>query len=258
MFFRCLSALLLSSFAFAGPAVLRVCADPNNLPFSNQQQQGFENKLADLVGNKMDARVEYTWWPERKSLVKQTLDAGRCDVLLGVPAALDSVSTTIPYYRSTYVFVTRRDREIHIGSLADPKLAGLRIGIQIVGDDYAPPAFALARRGITDNIVGYPLFGPKGEADPQAKIIIAVERDDVDIAIVWGPLAGYFAKNADVALDIVPVTPAMYFGIPFAYDISMAVRKGDDSLRTALDRVLTSEAVNIQKILTAYGIPEVR
>lgn len=241
----------------ADPAVLRVCADPNNLPFSNQQQQGFENKLAELAAQSMGAKVEYTWWSERKSYVKNTLDADRCDVVTGIPTLVDSVDATKPYYRSTYVFVSRHDRNLKVASLNDPRWPQWKIGIHVVGDDYAPPAAALARRGITTNIVGYSLFGGYGELNPPRKLIDAVAAGDVDVAIVWGPFAGYFAKEERTALDITPVSPEMFLAIPFAYDMSMGVRKGNGELKAELDQVLDNNAAAIQRILDDYGIPQV-
>src|SRR5215208_1499473 len=135
----------------AGPEsrrVLRVCADPNNLPFSNARQEGFENKIAALVARDLRADLRYTWAAQRRGFVRSTLGAGECDVVMGVPAGLDRVSTTSPYYRSTYVFVSRRDGAADIRSLDDPRLRRVRVGVQMIGDDYAnsPPAHALARR----------------------------------------------------------------------------------------------------------------
>lgn len=259
MYLRFLSLLIATAVPTlaAGLPVLRVCADPNNLPFSNQRGEGFENKLAELVAGQLGARLEYTWWPERKSFVEKSLGLGKCDVLMGVPAAMPSVSTTRPYYESTYVFISRRDRKLHISSLADPRLGNLRIGIQIVGDDYAPPAYALAHRGITRNVVGYSLFAGSGEPAAQARIVDAVAKGEVDVAIVWGPSAGYFARSETVPLDIAPITPAAAFGISFRYQIALAVRKEEYPLRADLDRVLEKNTGAIQRILTEYGVPQV-
>jgi quinoprotein dehydrogenase-associated probable ABC transporter substrate-binding protein len=239
----------------AGQPTLHVCADPNNLPMSNRQGEGFENKIAEILAADMNAKLEYTWWSQHRSFASHSLDAGACDVVMGVPASLPGVLPTRPYYRSTYVFVSRRDRNLQITSLADPRLAQLRIGIHVVGDDYAPPASALAHRGITQNVVGFSLFGEYGEANPPRKLIDAVETGNVDLAIVWGPFGGYFSQNAKEPLDITPVKPAAFFGIPFTYDISMAVRTGNDSLRAALDHILESEPAAIQRILTQYDVP---
>ncbi len=258
MYFRFLSVLAVLALPVIAAArdSLRVCADPNNMPFSNQRGEGFENKLADLIAAKMGAKVEYTWWSERKSYVRNTLDQGRCDLLLGVPSSLDSVTASRPYYRSTYVFVSRRAADLHIASLADPRLGNWRIGIQVVGDDYAPPAYALAHRGITKNVTGFNLFGEYGEQNPSSKIIDAVEDGSIDVAIVWGPSAGYFAKIANVPLDIAPVSPPMFFAVPFTYDISLGVRKGDEAFKQRLDGILESEAGAIHRLLSDYGVPQ--
>jgi mxaJ protein len=261
----CSRFLSLSSFLFLavlpcvaeGARTFRVCADPNNMPFSNEAGQGFENKLAELIAAKLGAKLEYAWWSQRKSFIKNSLDEGRCDALMGVPSALDSVSVTRPYYRSTYVFVSRRDRNLHITSLTDERLSQLRIGIHIVGDDYAPPAFALSRRGITQNVVGFSLFGEYGEANPSRKVIDAVDRGEVDVAIVWGPIAGYFSKTAKSQLDIEPVSPPTFLGVPFTYDMSIGVRKGNEALKKILDDALQSESAALQEILLQYGVPQV-
>ena len=226
--------------------VLRVCSDPDNLPFSSDSKKGFENRVAELLARELGATLEYIWWPQRKFFIEKSLNQGNCDVLLGVPTALDSVAATAPYYRSTYVFVYRKDRKISVSSLFDAALEKYRIGVQIVGDDYAPPAIVLARRGLAPNVAG-----------PPARIINGVVRGDIDVAIVWGPFAGYLAKREQVPLEVTPVTPAMVAGMPFTYDISAAVRKQDTRLKAEIDRALTRECETIQSILTTYGIPQV-
>ena len=259
MCFRCLKILAFIALPCiaADQTTLRVCADPNNLPFSNQQGQGFENRLAELVAAKLGTKLEYTWWSQRKSFIKNTLDAGRCDAVMGIPSALDAVTATKPYYRSTYVFVSQHDRKLQVASLEDPRFTEWRVGVHLVGDDYAPPAAALARRGITSNVVGFSLFGEYGEENPPRKIVDAVARGNIDVAIVWGPFAGYFAKQEPVALDIVPVSPAMFLALPFTYDIAMGVRKGNDALKAQLDEVIESESAAIQQILMQYGVPQI-
>lgn len=236
----------------AAPRTLRVCADPNNMPFSNEKQEGFENRLAELVARDLNASVAYTWWAERRSFLKNSLNAGLCDVVMGVPATLDSVAVTRPYYRSTYVFVSRPPA---IASLADPRLEKMRIGVHTVGDDYAPPANALARRGLVGNLVPFSLYGAYGEPDPPARLIAAVARGDVDVAIVWGPLAGYFVKQQRLPLEIRPVSPPMYLALPFTFEIAMAVRRDNGALRDELDRVLARECRAIESLLDRYGVP---
>jgi quinoprotein dehydrogenase-associated probable ABC transporter substrate-binding protein len=243
----------------ADGAVLRVCADPNNLPFTNERKQGFENRLAELVADEMGATLAYTWWPQRRGFVRETLNAGKCDVIMGVPARYDLVATTRPYYRSTYVFLSRRDRDLHLQSLDDPRLRQLRIGVHLIGDDGAntPPAHALSRRGIVGNLAGFSIYGDYAQPNPPARIVDAVADESIDVAIAWGPLAGYFAKQSRVALDVVPVQPHNDPALPFEYDIAMGVRRGDDELRARLDGILERRAEAIAGVLDDFGIPRV-
>jgi quinoprotein dehydrogenase-associated probable ABC transporter substrate-binding protein len=243
-----------------GPAVLRVCADPNNLPFSNEKEQGFENRIARLVARDLHARLEYTWWAQRRGYVRNTLNEGLCDVLLGVPAGFERAATTEPYYRSTYVFVWPKAKHYDIHSFDDPRLKRLRVGVQLIGDDYAntPPAHALARRGIVQNVKGYRVQGDYGQPNPPARIVDAVAKGDVDVAVVWGPLAGYFAARQPVPLDLAPVSPAVDPpGLPLTFAIAMGVRRGDTALRDSLQRVIDRRRPEIRRILDAYGVPQV-
>lgn len=257
-------ALLLVAAALAScspePKVLRVCADPNNLPFSNARGEGFENRLAELVAKDLGMRVEYTWWAQRRGYVRNTLKERQCDVWPGVATQVEMLATTQPYYRSTYVFVTRADRDLTIGSLDDPQLRTLRIGVQMIGDDSSntPPTHALARRGITDNVRGYMLYGDYAKPNPPAEIVDAVGRGDVDVAVVWGPLAGYFARRAEHPLSITPVRPWLDGPQwPMVFDISMGVRKDDLELRDRLDEVLVRRRGDVQALLAEYGVPTV-
>lgn len=242
---------------------LRVCADPNNLPYSNRRQEGFENRLAEMVARDLHARVSYTWWPQHRGFIRNTLKAGKCDVLLGLPSSVELALTTRPYYRSTYVFVYRRDRKdrgIAVRSLDDPLLRKLRIGVQMIGDDgtNSPPAHALANRGIVDNIKGYSVYGDYSQPNPPARIVEAVAKGDVDMAVVWGPLAGYFAPRQTVPLELVPVSPQIDRPfLPFVFDVSMAVRRGDDKLRAELDSFIERRQGEIDALLDRYGVPRV-
>lgn len=237
---------------------LRVCADPNNLPFSNQQQQGFENRIAELVARDLNAKLSYVWYAQRRGFARNTINAGNCDVVMGVPSSFERVSTTIPYYRSSYVFATRRDRNIKLASFDDPALRRLRIGVQMVGDDFmnTPPAHALSNRHIIRNVKGYSVYGDYSLPNPPARVIDAVANGDVDVAIAWGPLAGYFARREPVAIDIVPVSPQIDLPfLPFVFDISMGVRRGKDSLRDQLNAIITRRKPEIDRILEDYGVP---
>jgi mxaJ protein len=249
--------ILLAALGCSSTQELRVCADPNNLPFSNAKGEGFENRLAELVAHDLHAKVRYTWWPQRRGFIRNTLSKGDCDVVMGVPAHYGPVGSTIPYYRSTYVFLSRHESGLDITSLDDPRLRSLTIGVQLVGDDYTntPPAHALSRRGLIGNLRGYSLYANYGEPNPPARIVDAVVRKEVDVAMVWGPLAGYFAKNARVPLDVQPTAEQQDGNLPFAFDIAMGVRKDDDSLRFRLNEIITRRRSTIDSLLTAYGVP---
>jgi quinoprotein dehydrogenase-associated probable ABC transporter substrate-binding protein len=237
---------------------LRVCADPNNLPFSNQRQEGFENRLAELIAKEQGAAVRYTWWPQRRGFIRNTLAAGKCDLVMGMPHGAERVLTTRPYYRSSYVFVFRKDRRLSVKSLDDPILRTLKIGVQLVGDDYAntPPVHALSRRGIVGNLVGYSVFGDYSQENPPARIIDGVVAGDVDLALAWGPLAGYFAKRSRVPLEVIPVSPAIDPpDLRFTFDISLAVRPGDVERKRELEGVLDKRKSEIDHILAEYGVP---
>jgi mxaJ protein len=244
----------------ASTTALRVCADPNNLPFSNKKLEGFENKIAELIAEDMNVPVEYTWWAQRRGFFRSTLRAGLCDVVIGVPSSFELAATTRPYYRSTYVFVSRSDRQIDIASFDDPKLKELKIGVQMVGDDGAntPPVHALNARGIINNLKGYTLYGNYLEPDPPARIVSAVIKNDVDMAVVWGPLAGYFGKKQRVPLTIKPVSPQVDLPyLPFVYDISMGVRRGENELLSRIDEIIERRRSEIEVILDRYGVPNV-
>jgi mxaJ protein len=244
---------------FERPAgVLRVCADPNNLPFSNERGEGFENKLAELLAADLHERLEYTWWAQRRGFFRNTLKAGVCDVVLGVPSSFELAATTAPYYRSTYVFVYRKGKGLSVASFDDPVLREVKVGVQLVGDDGAdtPPVHALTARGIVQNMRGYTLYGDYKEPNPPARVVEAVAKGDVDVAVVWGPLAGYFARRQRVPLTVVPVSPQFDLPfLPFVYDISMGVRRGDEDLRQQLDSFLERRRPDIERILDEYGVP---
>jgi mxaJ protein len=260
---RFLSATLIVAslplvFVAGAERVLRVCADPNNLPFSNAREQGFENRIARLVAGAMGARLDYTWHAQRRGFIRNTLGAGTCDAIIGIPHNLEAVDTTRPYYRSTHVFVTRAGDGLTVRSMDDPRLARLRIGVHVVGDDYAslPPLQALGRRGLVHNVSGYSLYGNYADPDPPARVIEAVAKGDVDVAIVWGPLGGYFAARQNVRLQVSQVTSETDGpGLPFSYDISIGVRKGDRRLRQELQDVLDRRRSAIEAILRAYHVP---
>ena len=253
-------AALLGSCSGPDPRVLRVCADPNNPPFSNRSGQGFENRVAELVAAELGARIDYTWWAQRRGNVRETLNAGLCDLIPGVAAGLEMLATTRPYYHSTYVAVSRADRGLAIASFDDPRLRDLRIGVQMVGDDFSntPPAHALARRGVVANVRGYMVYGDYGRPAPQSEIVSAVARGEIDVAFVWGPVAGYFASRQPVRLELVPVPPEdRMTELPMAFGVAMGLRRGDAELKEDVERALDRRGGDVQRILAGYGIPTV-
>lgn len=254
-----LSVLAVALAAAESRRVLRVSADPNNLPFSNARGEGFENKLAALVARELHAKLEYVWWPQRRGFVRETLDSGRADLVIGVPAGFDRLLTTRPYYSSTYVFVYRRDA-FPVHSFDDPALRIMRIGVQMIGDDFSntPPAHALAMRGHIENIRGYTVYGDYAEESPASEIVRAVARNEIDVAVAWGPLAGYFASRQKVPLEVTPVSPPSDGPqLPFTFAIAMGVRRGDRELRRELDAVLVRCRAEIDSILAGYAVPRV-
>jgi len=261
---RWLPISLAVSIAVAGIAAaqtrapLRVCADPQNMPFSNDKLEGLENRIADLIAKDFGTTVSYTWWGQRRGFIRNTmsatLESGRCDVVIGVPVQYDLVQTTRPYYRSTYVFVYPKSRKLGIKTLDDPQLKKLKIGVHLLGDDYTnpPPVHELSKRGVIDNVMGFSTF--YSEANKPSTLIDAVAQGKVDLAIVWGPLGGYFARRSAVPMDVVPI-PSGKGDLPFAFDISMGVKKGNEALRTRLQGVIDRRQAELTQILRDYGVP---
>jgi mxaJ protein len=222
---------------------LRVCADPNNLPFSNARGEGFENRIVEEIATELKRPVVYTWWPQRRGFLRNTLKEGLCDFVPGVPSSLEMLATTRPYYRSGCVFVTRADRNLDLRSLDDPRLREFRIGVQMIGDDgaNAPPAHALSRRGIIENVIGFMIYGDYAEPNPAARIIQAVVRGKIDAALVWGPIAGYFAHLQQTPLAIAFVEPHIDGPtLPMMFDISMGLRREDVNLKREIEAALVS------------------
>ncbi len=249
---------VLAARALQPQRVLRVCADPNNLPFSNRAGEGLENRLAELLADELGARVEYTWWAQRRGFVRNTLRAERCDVIPGVPSSFELALTTDPYYRSTYVFVYRADAPFEVRSFDDSILRTVRIGVPVIGDDgyNPPPAHALGARGIIENVRGYTVYGDYRQPNPPARLIEAVARGEIDVAIAWGPLAGWAAQQQDVPLRVVPVSPQVDLPfLPFVFDIALGVRREDVALRDELNAALHARRAEIDALLAEYGVP---
>lgn len=257
-----LAAVLLScATAVTAKNELRVCADPDNLPFSNQKQEGFENKIAKLLAADMHAKLSFYWQKQRQGYIRETLGAKYCDVVMGVPYGYERVLSTRPYYRSGYAFVTAKKRNLAFKSFDDPRLRDLKIGLHAIGNDgsNSPPANALARRGIVENIVGYSMWGEESITNPQAQIVDAVAKGDIDVAVVWGPIGGFFAKPYGKTLVVTPVPADEQMpSVPFAFDISLGVRKDDQAFAAKLEKSLARKQRQIQSILTAYKVPLIK
>jgi mxaJ protein len=256
-----LAALLATAPAAAaaqsGPShELVVCADPDAMPYSRADGAGFENRIARLVADDLGLALRYAWQPLRRGLVRRTLDAGRCQLLIGVPLGMPALLTTRSYYRSAYVFVERQGPDAPLRSFDDPRLRRARIGVQLVGDDLAatPPGHALARRGLTGQVRGYPLEGPRPSAQ---RMLEDLAHGRLDAALLWGPQAGHPARLGPVPLRVETAIAPPDLKAPFAYDIAMGVRRGDHDLRRRLDAVLERRRAEIDAILAEHAVPRV-
>lgn len=246
----------------AGPAVaspaaapaLRVCADPDSLPYSHRDGSGYENRLAVWLARELHRPLQVAWLPLQRGFIRKTLGEGRCDVLLGVPVGLERVATTRPYYRSGYVFVSRPLGGQPLRGFDDARLQDLRIGVQLPGDGAAtPPGQVLAQRGAIANVRG---FEPLGALPSAQRAVRALAEGDIDAAVLWGPPAGFFAQRAGVPLVVTPVRGEVAGAVSaFAFDMALAVRPGDTALRAALDAALGRLQPRIDALLAGYGVP---
>lgn len=232
---------------------LRVCAHPDNLPFSAQDETGFDNRIAQLLAAELGAKLEYTWLQPQHGLVRKTLKAGLCDALFGLPEHYEGSISTVPYYRSRYVFMYRHDGH-RFASFDDPALRSARVGLQIVGDDMAttPPGHALVARGVT-HVVGFPVYG---DTPAVARMAAAVAGGELDAGLAWGPAAGYFASRQPAPLDIAPASaPRELAFLPFEFSMTIALRREDRPLKQALDDAIAHRRAEIERILADYGVP---
>jgi quinoprotein dehydrogenase-associated probable ABC transporter substrate-binding protein len=232
---------------------LRVCADPDSMPYSRQDESGFENRLAALAAGALGATLVYTWYPQHRGFVRATVEADRCDVWMGVPTGFERMLTTKPYYRSTYVFVFS-DRKPLV-SFDQPNLKELRIGLQIPGDDLVatPPGYALASRGAVDNVSAFTVLGKGTSAE---RIIDAIAEGRLDAGVVWGPQGAFFARQR--RLEVAPASAPAGVPLPFAYSISIGVKVGETALRDELDAFIVSRRTEINRILADYAVPLLR
>lgn len=258
---RCILGVLMgagiySSYAAAQPAelidssVLRVCADPSALPFSAQDQNGFENQIAELFAQDLGVSVRYTWFPSTMGFYRRTLNARRCDIVMGAPSVMEMAQATQPYYRSSFALVTRTSDHLEVHGLDDPALRGKRIGARAK----TPPGNLLVRYGLADNLHAYGLMvdsrvGPVGQ-----KMVEDLLAHRIDVAVIWGPVAAYQAGIHQGELSITPLKESEN-GVPLAYDIAMAVRKGEPGWRARVDRFIAEHHGEIQAILESAEVP---
>jgi mxaJ protein len=248
-FLKLAALLVVCSSLLAAEAPLTFCADPKNSPFSTSAQNGFENKIAKILGAEMHRQVRFHWSRPGRGYVREVVDKGACDAVVAVPVGMRGLLVTEPYYRSSYVFVTRRG-DSPIQSLDDPRLQSMKIGVQVLDDDYAPPARALARRRLTKNIVGFDMNGDAG------KIVSAVASKAVDVAIVWGPLAGYYSARYGKRLRLTAVSPEVDPPkLPMTFEIAVGVKKTEPELYAQIGRALEKAKPMIEGVLREFDVP---
>lgn len=231
-------------------AVLRICADANNLPFSNKKKEGFENKIAQLIADELDRPLHYTWWPQTIGFVRNTLRMRRCDLIIGIGTGNELVQNTNPYYRSIYTMVYRRDSGLQAKTLSDPALKSLRFGV-IAG---TPPATLLVMYDLIDGVQSYNRNVDTRFFSPGHQAISDVAEGKTDVALIWGPISGYYAKQESVPLIVVPLIDEKV-NVRLDFRVSMAVRANESEWKRRLNRILLRLQPKIYGILKDYRVP---
>jgi quinoprotein dehydrogenase-associated probable ABC transporter substrate-binding protein len=239
------------SIELVDPKVLRVCADPRNLPFSNEKGEGFENRLAELFAEKLQKKLDYMYFPQATGFVRMTLGAHRCDVIMGFPQGDDLVQGTNPYYRTAYALVAKQGSGLdEVATLEDERLKGKRIGI-VAG---TPPATNMAVNGLMVNAKPYPLMIDTRFDSSAAAMIGDLMSGEIDAGVLWGPMAGYYAMKANPPLHITPLVKETS-GPKLAYRIGMGVRAADQNWKRLLNRLIQENQPAINKIMLDFGVP---
>ena len=239
------------SFELVDPEMLRVCADPHNMPFSTDTGDGFENKLAEMLASQLGKGLAYTWYPQAPGFVRNTLRAYKCDVLMGIPQGDDLVQVTNPYYRTAYALVAKQGRGLDgVETLRDPRLKGRHLGI-VAG---TPPADNMAVNGLMANAKPYPLVIDTRVDSSAAAMMRDLGADDIDAAILWGPMAGYYARQAGSAMTVVPLVKEIG-GPRLIYRIAMGVRYTDQDWKRLLNRQIQENQDTINRLLLSFGVP---
>ena len=229
---------------------LRVCADPHNLPFSNEAGEGFENRIAELLAQELGVELAYTWYPQSIGFVRNTLGARACDVVMGIVTTSELMQNTNPYYRSSYALVQRADADIKVQALGDPKLADLRIGAVA----RTPPIDILAQRGLLKNLRPYHLMVDTRFDSPGRDMVADVAAGEIDVGVLWGPIAGYWAKQQSVPIEVIPVTGETV-GARLDFRITMGLRRDEPEWKQTLNDFLAAHKTEIQAILLDFGVP---
>jgi quinoprotein dehydrogenase-associated probable ABC transporter substrate-binding protein len=238
------------SVELVDPKVLRVCADPRSMPFSNEAHEGFEDKLAELFAQKLGKTVEYTYYPRAMGFVRNTLNVLKCDVIMGDAQGDDLVQTTNPYYHAFYVLVIRSGTGLDdVQSLADPRLKGKHIGL-IAG---TPPATIMAENGLIGDARPFPLMVDTRYDAPSKAMIDEIVSGAIDAGVLWGPIGGYYARHASTPLTVIPLVHE--HDAPMDFRISMGVRHSDQDWKRTLNRLIAENQDAINKVLFAYGVP---
>jgi quinoprotein dehydrogenase-associated probable ABC transporter substrate-binding protein len=240
------------SIELVDPHVFRACADPRDLPFSNEAGEGFENKIAELFAHKLGKSLAYTFYPDATGFIRNTLNAHRCDVVLGIAQGADIVQPTNPYYRTSYVAAYHQDGPLKgLDSLSDPRLKTAKIGI-VAG---TPPATILAENGLLGRIKSYALVVDTRFDSPTHEMMDDLERGEIDVALLWGPIAGFYAMKAKTPTAIVPLVKEQGGDTRMAFRIVMGVRHSDQNWKRGLNKLITENESEIQAILRSYGVP---
>jgi quinoprotein dehydrogenase-associated probable ABC transporter substrate-binding protein len=239
------------SIELVDPKVLRVCADPRNMPFSSEKGEGFENKIAELFAEKLQKKLDYAFFPQATGFVRVTLGAHRCDVIMGFPQGNDLVQGTNPYYRTTYALVAKPGSGLEdVTTLEDERLKGKHIGI-IAG---TPPATYMAVNGLMADAKPYPLMIDTRVDSSAEAMINDLNSGAIDAGILWGPMAGFFAKKSTPVLHVTPLVKETS-GPRLVYRIGMGVRPADQNWKRQLNRLIQDNQPAINKILLDYGVP---
>jgi quinoprotein dehydrogenase-associated probable ABC transporter substrate-binding protein len=231
-------------------AYLTVCGDPNNLPFSNQEMQGFENRIAEIIADALDRPLHYRWWPQSVGFVRNTLQTRRCDLVMGITSVNEMVQNTNPYYRSVYSLVQRADASPRIQSLSDPALKDRRIGV-VAG---TPPATLIARYGLMAQTRPYQRTVDTRHAAPAKQAVDDVAAGVTDIAVVWGPIAGYGATQQNPPLVVTPL-PARVDDVPLAFNVSMGLRHRETGWKHEINALIKRLQPEFRRVLMDYGVP---